>query len=161
MRDCRREPRAMALEGERPQAQGPAEENGGLNCGTTHGRCGRERQQKAVLDSLRKDLETMRPRVQQVIGQAKARVLGGDVPVPGRRVSVFEPSPEVIRKGKASQPTEFGQRVKIQEAENQIVTGDEVFEKRPQDSDLLMPAVSRHQGPFGRVPELRAGDAAF
>jgi hypothetical protein len=40
----------------------------------------------------------------------------------GKVVSVFEPSTEIIRKGKISNPTEFGKMVKLQEAENQIVT---------------------------------------
>jgi hypothetical protein len=35
-------------------------------------------------------------------------------------VSVCEPQTEMIRQGKASQPTEFGKRVKGQEAENQM-----------------------------------------
>ena len=118
-------------------------------------------QQKSVLRELRGELETMLPRVQQVIRQAKARVLGGDVHVPGNLVSVFEPSTEVIRKGKASKPTEFGKMIKIQEAENQIVTNYEVFAKRPSDSDLLVPAVEKHQEQFGRVPQMVAGDAAF
>ena len=104
-----------------------------------------------VLTALRKDLETMWPRVQQVIRQAKARVLGGNVHVAGKLVSVFEPSTEVIRKGKASKPTEFGKMVKVQEAENQIITHYEVFEKRPNDADLLLPAVRKHEEPnFGR-----------
>jgi transposase, IS5 family len=119
------------------------------------------RNQKALLRGLREELDTMLPRVKQVIRQAKARVLGGDVHVPGKLVSVFEPSTEVIRRGKASKPTEFGKMVKIQEAENQIVTDYEVFEKRPSDSDLLVPAVEKHQEQFGRVPRLVAGDAAF
>src|ERR1700730_4555952 len=118
-------------------------------------------QQKSVLRDLRGELKTMLPRVQQVIRQAKARVLGGDVHVPGKLVSVFEPSTEVIRKGKASKPTEFGKMIKIQEAENQIVTDYEVFEKRPSDSDLLVPAVEKHREQFGRVPHMVAGDAAF
>ena len=33
----------------------------------------------------------------------------------GKIVSLFEPSAEVIRKGKASKPTEFGKLVKLQE----------------------------------------------
>ena len=84
----------------------------------------KDHRQKLVLEALRKDLETMLPRVQPVIRQAQARVLGGDVHVAGKLVSVFEPSTEVIRKGKASKPTEFGKMVKIQdqEAENQIIT---------------------------------------
>ncbi|MGB2888946.1 MAG: ISNCY family transposase [Candidatus Acidiferrales bacterium] len=121
----------------------------------------RDGQQKVKLRVLREDLEKMLPRVKQVIRQTKARVLGGDVHVPGKLVSVFEPSTEVIRRGKASKPNEFGKMVKIQEAENQIVTDYEVFEKRPSDSDLLVPAVEKHQVQFGRVPRLVAGDAAF
>ncbi len=121
----------------------------------------RDRKQKGVLRALREDLEKMLPRVKQVIRQTRARVLGGDVHVPGKLVSVFEPSTEVIRRGKASKPTEFGKMVKIQEAENQIVTDYEVFEKRPSDSDLLVPAVQKHQEQFGRIPDLVAGDAAF
>lgn len=121
----------------------------------------KDHNQELVLEALRKDLETMLPRVQQVIRQAKARVLGGDVHVAGKLVSVFEPSTEVIRKGKASKPTEFGKMVKIQEAENQIITHYEVFEKRPKDADLLVPAVQKHERQFGRVPQLVAGDAGF
>jgi transposase, IS5 family len=121
----------------------------------------KDHEQNLVLTALRKDLETMLPRVQQVIRQAKARVLGGNVHVAGKLVSVFEPSTEVIRKGKASKPTEFGKMVKVQEAENQIITHYEVFEKRPNDADLLVPAVQKHEEQFGRVPQLVAGDAGF
>jgi IS5 family transposase len=117
----------------------------------------RGHEQKLVLQALRKDLETKLPRVQQVIRQSRARVLGGDVHVTGKLVSVFEPSTEVIRKGKASKPTEFGKMVKIQEAENHIITHYEVFEKRPNDADLLVPAVQKHEEQFGRVPQLVAG----
>ena len=120
-----------------------------------------DRNQQAVLQVLREELETMLPRVQQVLRQTKARVLGGDVHVPDKLVSVFEPSTEVIRKGKASKPTEFGKMVKIQEAENQIITDYEVYPKRPSDSDLLVPSVEKHQQQFGQVPHLVAGDAGF
>ena len=51
--------------------------------------------------------------------------------------------------------------IKIQEAENQMVSNYEVFEKRPSDSDLLVPAVEKHQEQFGRVPHMVAADAAF
>ncbi len=77
---------------------------------------------QAAMERLRKELDTMAPRVQQVMRQARARVFGGDTHVESKLVSVFEPTTEVIRKGKASKPTEFGKMVKIQEAENQIIT---------------------------------------
>ncbi len=117
--------------------------------------------QRAVLRALREELETMVPRGKQVIRQTKARVLGGDVHGAKKLVSLFEPTSEVIRQGKAAQPTEFGKMVKIQEAENQIITDYEVFEKRPSDTELLVPAVETHQQQFGHVPRLVAGDAGF
>jgi IS5 family transposase len=66
-----------------------------------------------------------------------------------------------LRVSKASKPTEFGNMVQIQEAENQIITVYEVFAQRPWGSDLLAPAVESHQQQFGRAPRLVAADAAF
>jgi len=103
----------------------------------------------------------MAPRVRQVMQQTRARVFGGDTHVPEKLVSIFEPGTEIIRKGKASRPTGFGKMVKIQEAENQIVTSYEVYEKRPSDSSLLIPAIESHEDQLGRVPRLVAGDAGF
>jgi len=117
--------------------------------------------QQAALEGLRKELETMVPRVQQVIRQAKQRVFGGDTHVAEKLVSVFEPTTEIIRKGKASKPTEFGKMVKIQEAENQIIIDYAVYEKRPSDSELVIAAIESHEQKLGCVPRLMAGDAAF
>jgi transposase, IS5 family len=116
---------------------------------------------QAALEGLRKELDTMAPRVKQVMQQARARIFGGDTHVPEKLVSIFEPTTEVIRKGKASKPTEFGKMVKIQEGENQIITSFEVYEKRPYDSALLIPAIESHQEQLGCTPRLVAGDAAF
>ena len=51
--------------------------------------------------------------------------------------------------------------VKIQEAENQVITEYEVFDERPNDSDLLISSVEKHEQCFGRTPELVAADAGF
>jgi IS5 family transposase len=114
-----------------------------------------------VLQGLRGTLETMVPRVQQVVRQTKARILTGDTHAQGKIVSLFEPSTEVIRKGKAGKPTEFGKMVKLQEAENQIVIAYEVYDQRPNDADLLIAAIETHEAKLGRTPRLVAADAAF
>ena len=115
----------------------------------------------AIAGKAKLQLDEMIPRVQQVMKQARARVLGGDTRVDNKILSMFEPDTEVIRKGKASKPTEFGKMVKIQEAENQIVIHFEVFDQRPSDSDLLTPSIEKHKDLLDRVPELAAADAGF
>jgi IS5 family transposase len=116
---------------------------------------------QAALGGLRQELDTIVPRVQQVIWQAKQRVFGGDTHAPEKLVSIFEPTTEIIRKGKASKPTEFGKMVKIQEGENQVITDYVVYPKRPSDSDLVVAAIETHEQRLGCVPRLVAGDAAF
>src|SRR5271168_3954701 len=103
----------------------------------------------------------MIPRVQQVMRQTRERIFKGDTHTPGKLVSLFEPHTEIIRKGKAAKPTEFGKMVKIQEAEQQIVTHYEVYDQRPSDSDLLVPALQAHEQQFGQPPRLVAADAGF
>jgi IS5 family transposase len=117
--------------------------------------------QQAALDGLRKELDTFVPRVQQVMRQAKQRIFGGDTHVGDKLVSIFEPTTEIIRKGKASKPTEFGKLVKIQESENQIITDYAVYEKRPSDSELVIAALDAHEKKLGCTPRLVAGDAGF
>jgi transposase, IS5 family len=51
--------------------------------------------------------------------------------------------------------------VKLQEAENQIITDYEIYTRRPNDSDLLVASIERHQALLGRPPRLVAADAAF
>jgi IS5 family transposase len=114
-----------------------------------------------ALEGLRHELDEMVPLIRRVMKQARARIFRGNTRSEGKLVSLFEPSTEIIRKGKASKPTEFGKMVKLQEAENQIITDYEVYTQRPYDSDLLIPAIERHQALLGRVPRLVAADAAF
>ena len=116
---------------------------------------------QAALEGLKREMDEMRETVKKVVHQAKARVFGGDTHVLGKIVSVFETSTEVIRKGKASKPTEFGKMVKIQEAENQIVIDYEVYDQKPSDSDLLIPSIESHHERTGRTPDLAAADAGF
>ena len=117
--------------------------------------------QQAALEGLRKEIDTMLPAVRQVVQQTKARVFGGDTRTEGKILSLFEPSTEVIRKGKAGKPNEFGKMVKVQEAENQIVIDYEVYQQRPTDSDLLIPSLQAHQEKLGCTPHLVAADAGF
>ena len=115
---------------------------------------------QATLQGLRKELDTFVPRVQQVMRQTKQRTFG-DTHATDKLVSIFEPTTEIIRKGKASKPTEFGKLVKIQEGENPIIIDFDVYERRPSDSELVIPAIDAHERRLGCTPRLVASDAAF
>src|SRR6266567_9110276 len=119
------------------------------------------RRRRTPVEGLAQWLETMVGRVRQVVKQTRIRIFAGDTKSPGKIVSVFEPHTEIIRKGKASTPNEFGKLVKIQEAENQIVTHFEVYAERPADSTLLLSSIAVHQQRLGRIPRLVAADAGF
>jgi len=122
---------------------------------------GRSIQGQLLLEAHGRYLKKMIPLVKQVMRQTRERVLRGNTRADGKLVSVFEPQTEVIRKGKASKPTEFGKLIKVQEAEGQIITHYEVYDTRPADADLLIPAVEAHRRLLGRVPRLVTADAAF
>lgn len=117
--------------------------------------------EQLALQAQRQLLDQMVPLVQQVLRQTKARIFAGDTHSEGKIVSVFEPSTEVIRKGKSGKPTEFGKLIKLQEAENQIVIDYVVYDRRPSDSELLIPALEAHEAKLGRIPRLIAADAGF
>jgi len=118
------------------------------------------RPRRISLRSLVESLATMTGRVKQVMKQTKLRIFAG-VTKQEKIVSVFEAHTEIIRKGKASKPTEFGKLVKIQESENQIISHFEVFAERPSDRQLMVPAIEVHQRRFGRIPAWVAADAGF
>ena len=117
--------------------------------------------QQLALEGLRQDIDSMVPRLKQVIKQTRARIFHDETRIEGKIFSVFEPSTEIIRKGKAGKPNEFGKMVKLQEAERQIIIDYEVYDERPSDSDLLVPAIETHQKILGRTPRLVAAEAAL
>ena len=122
---------------------------------------GIKRGNRRLLKKAKGQLDEMIPRVQQVLRQTRERVLRGNTRAEGKLLSVFEPDTEVIRKGKAKKPNEFGKLVKIQEAENQLITSYEVLDKRPADSTLLIASLQQHIQQFGRAPVALAADPGF
>ncbi len=101
------------------------------------------------------------PLVEKVITQTKQRVLGGNCHVEKKVLSLFEAHTEVIRKGKAHKPNEFGRLVRIDEVENGIVSGYQILQGNPADSTAWMPALQQHQACFGQAPEMATGDRGF
>jgi len=119
------------------------------------------RRVRPILEQTQDQLRQMRPLVERVLAQTRARIIGGDTHVSDKVLSLFEPHTETIRKGKIATPNEFGKLVTIQESEHQIITAFEVHAKRPADSTLWEPALDRHLAIFGRAPDLAAADRGF
>lgn len=117
--------------------------------------------QRASVRPRLQQMATMAARTKQVIRQTQARIFDGNTQAPDKVVSRFEPHTEIIRKGKASKPNEFGKMVKIQEAENQLIIDYEVYTEKPADSELFVESLQTHQQRLGRTPRLVAADAAF
>lgn len=105
-------------------------------------------------------LETILPRAKQVIRQTRARIIRGVTNSSGKLISIFEPHAQILRRGKLHRPTEFGNLVKVQEAENGIITDIGVVAAK-HDSLLLVPAVERHVEVFGSPPKLVSTDRGF
>jgi len=113
------------------------------------------------VQALRDQLHDTLGLVRGVLAQTRARVLKGDTHHPDKLLSLFEPEPEAIRKGKAAKPTEFDKVVKIQEAEAGLVTDYEVCPTRVPDQELWGPTLSKHKELFGRAPKLAVADGGF
>jgi IS5 family transposase len=94
-----------------------------------------------------------------VVKQTKQRVFKGVSNSAEKIVSIFEPQTKILRRGKAGKPTEFGQMVKVQEAEDGVVTDIAVVDVS--DHALLVPSVDRHKEVFGRAPHVVATDRGF
>ncbi len=97
-----------------------------------------------------------------VLSQARRRVLDGESVPNGEKVfSIFEDHTELIKRGKAGKPVEFGHMVQIEQVESKFVTGYAVFSRRPNEADLVDPALKRHVELFGHEPHALAADKGF
>ena len=113
------------------------------------------------MEAQARQLRHFLPLVQKVMAQTEERVFGGNHHVAGKVLSLFEPHTQVIRKGKAHKPNEFGRLVRIDEVENGIVSGYEVLEGNTADTNSFLPALEQHKDIFGQAPRLAAADRGF
>jgi IS5 family transposase len=97
-----------------------------------------------------------------VISQAQRRVFHGEsVPNNEKVYSIFEDHTELLIRGKAGKPVEFGHMVQIEQVESKFVTGYAAFRRRPNEADLVEPALIRHVELFGHEPQSLAADKGY
>ncbi|MEW6741910.1 MAG: hypothetical protein AB1486_04040, partial [Planctomycetota bacterium] len=99
---------------------------------------------------------------ERVVAQATRRVLAGEqVPNEEKIFSIFESHTELIKRGKAGKPIEFGHVVLLEQVEGCFVTNYKVYKHKPDESKLLDPIVARHERLFGAPPEVATADKGF
>jgi IS5 family transposase len=107
-------------------------------------------------------LQALVPDVKKVISQSiRAQLDGETVPASERIFSIFESHTELIVRGKARKPVEFGHKILLTEAEGTFITDYEVLMACPNDRNLAGEVIARHEKLYGDPPDVLAGDAGF
>jgi IS5 family transposase len=108
---------------------------------------------------LKTSLEQFLPRIEQVIAQTRRRVFEGErVPASEKIVSIFEPHTDIICRGKANRPVEFGRKVWLDEVDGGIVSHYRILKGNPSDKKQWKPSLDHHVESFGRPPDQASAD---
>ena len=98
----------------------------------------------------------------RIIAQATRRVLCGEqVPNEDKLFSIFEPHTELLKRGRANKPIEFGHMIQIQQVSSKFITDYTVFDRKPVEHQLIGPAIESHKKLFGEYPEIVAADKGY
>lgn len=107
-------------------------------------------------------LEHYLPLVKKIINQADKRINKKEkVSSDDKLYSLFEAHTELIIRGKAGKPIEFGHKILIAQTGEKYIHHYKVMEKKIDDKDLLLPAVEDHYKMFGCYPEVLTTDKGF
>ena len=98
----------------------------------------------------------------RVIDQSERRIFRGEtVPADEKLYSIFETHTDLIKRGKAHKPVEFGHKVLLVESRIGLITDYRILDGNPIDSDQLVASVDRHLKRFRQAPDVLAGDRGF
>ena len=102
------------------------------------------------------------PLVARILHQARQRVIEGVILPPDEKLySLFEEHTELIQRGKAGKPIEFGHKILLAQTGEKFIHYYQVMPRRIEDADLLEPAVAAHAELFGRYSDLLGADKGF
>lgn len=121
----------------------------------------RKRARTARQRGARGALKRVLPLLDRVIAQTRARLFKGNTRFPNKVLSIFEEHTQMLCRGKAHKPTEFGRLVRVDEVENGVITNFSVKAGSNADQPEWMPAMEAHVDSFGRPPRLAVGDRGF
>ncbi len=107
------------------------------------------------------ELERMIPLFEHVVEQARRVHAGEVVPASQRIFSIFEPHTELLMRGKAHKPVEFGHMVSIAQTAEKFISYYNVEETSRHDIDIGDEALKEHKRIFGKLPEEFTADKNY
>jgi len=117
---------------------------------------------REMMESCLKELVHYQGLGERVLDQARRRIINKEtVPNAEKIFSIFEPHTELLKRGKAGKPIEFGHMIQIQQVEGKFITDYEVFETKPVEYELVEPALEHHKALFGEYPDTVAADKGY
>jgi len=116
----------------------------------------------AVVTALSDEIEHFCGLAERVMTQTRRRILSAEqIPVHEKLFSIFEPHTDLIKRGKAQRPVEFGHKVFLAESGRGLITDYRVLDGNPVDERHVAPSLLQHAATFGHVPALYAADRGF
>lgn len=108
------------------------------------------------------ELKQYVPIVEKIIAQAERRVFRGEkVPSDEKVYSLFEEHTELLKRGKAGKPIEFGHKVLLAETGEKFILHYSALPKQQADKELLEQTIKAHRKIFGKAPSVLAADKGF
>ena len=108
------------------------------------------------------ELKHYLPIEEKIISQAERRVIMGEQVASTEKVySLFEEHTELIKRGKAGKPIEFGHKVLLAETGEKFIIHYETMPRQKADTDLIKESLDIHGKVFGSSPAVLAGDKGF
>jgi IS5 family transposase len=118
--------------------------------------------EQATIQFLLEQVLHYRQLGEQVIDQAHRRIIDKEqVPNNQKIFSIFEPHTELLKRGKAAKPIEFGHMIHIQQVDGKFITDYDVFETKPVEYKLIEPGLEHHKELFGDYPDTVAADKGY
>jgi IS5 family transposase len=116
----------------------------------------------AMVEQLRQQITGYCQLGDRVIDQTRRRVIEGEQVPAGEKVySIFESHTDLIKRGKARKPVEFGHKVFLAESAQGLITDYQVLDGNPVDTSHVQASLERHRQVFHCIPDLYAADRGF
>jgi len=116
----------------------------------------------AAVQAVGAEIAGYLPSIRVVVATAeRANVKGETVPAAERVFSLFEPHTELIKRGKARKPVEFGHVIMLSQTREKFICDYEVMAHRKSDPELTEVCVDEHERLFGEPPRGMTADKGF